>query len=290
MGIIMKREFVFQEKNSKKFWNIEIIGKEFSVTYGRLGTAGRSQTKNWETEEKCKTEAFKLIAEKSKKGYKELGSSIQDRVDEQKKEMASILQGMQSFDSIGEGRDRICKYKTKHIGEIEISYTEGNSAYVDAIYNGQRIHIIFFPYSTFTEEELKLCCAIIDNYENLNIVARNAIVKHYHKNEDIQDYFDYIFENYEEDELIEIFGVSSLKKLDIKNAVEKMSFPNFSFSKNDTKILPRFVAEFTIATEPCWIDNSLKTVDPDREVLEVEFLDDEETEPGTLAVSFSFST
>ena len=290
----MKREFVFQEGNSKKFWNIEITGKDFTVTFGRIGTVGRSQKKSWETEEKCEKEAYKLITEKSKKGYRELSndSSMQDRVNESKEKIASILHGMQLFEVIGEGRNKVCRYKTKHIGEIVISSTErdGNMAFVDAVYNGQRIHLSFSPYSSFTNEELKMCCAVIDNYENLNIIARNSIVKHFHESEEIKDYFDYIFENYEEDELIEIFGVANIKKLNIKKAVEKMSYPNFNFSKDEKKILPRVVAEFTVATEPCWIDNSLRTTDPDREVLEVEFLDDVETSPGNLVVSFSFST
>jgi predicted DNA-binding WGR domain protein len=67
----MKRTFIFQEGNSQKFWETELKGKEFTVTYGKLGTKGRSLTKSFETKEKCQKEADKLIAEKTKKGYKE---------------------------------------------------------------------------------------------------------------------------------------------------------------------------------------------------------------------------
>jgi predicted DNA-binding WGR domain protein len=94
----MKRTFVFQEGNSQKFWSIEVKGTDFTVTYGRLGTAGQSQTKSFETKEKCQKESDKLIAEKTKKGYKELGSKavMPDKVDAPKgfqftKEQKAIL-------------------------------------------------------------------------------------------------------------------------------------------------------------------------------------------------------
>ena len=73
----MKRTFVFQEGNSQKFWNIEANGAAFTVTYGRLGTAGQSSSKSFETEEKCQKEANKLITEKTKKGYKELAEGAE---------------------------------------------------------------------------------------------------------------------------------------------------------------------------------------------------------------------
>ena len=286
----MKREFVFKEGSSNKFWNIETNGDSFIVTYGRLGTVGRSQSKSWETEEKCNKEASRLIAEKLKKGYKELSNdtSKQDIANEYKEKIASILQGMQNFEVIGEGRNRICKYIAKHIGEIEISSTEEDMAITYAVYNGQEISLTIYPYSTFSDEELKICCSIIDNYENLNFIARNAIIHHFPKNDDIQEYFEYLFENYEKDELIEIFGVTRLKNINIKNVVEKMSYPNFSFSKGDKAGDIRVVAEFAVRAEYC-PDREMMVVDPESEVLEVKFFDDEDN-PGNLIVEYSFST
>ena len=67
----MKRCFIFQEGNSQKFWNIEQDGTGFTVTYGKLGTAGQNSVKSFDSEEKCEKEANKLIAEKLKKGYVE---------------------------------------------------------------------------------------------------------------------------------------------------------------------------------------------------------------------------
>jgi predicted DNA-binding WGR domain protein len=42
------------------------------VRFGRIGTAGQSQTKSFADEASAEREAEKLIGEKLKKGYKEL--------------------------------------------------------------------------------------------------------------------------------------------------------------------------------------------------------------------------
>ncbi|WP_036076027.1 WGR domain-containing protein [Leptospira weilii] len=55
-----------------KFWNIEISGKSFTVTYGETGTVGISQIETFDTKEKCLKKAQKLLSEKLKKGYVEI--------------------------------------------------------------------------------------------------------------------------------------------------------------------------------------------------------------------------
>ncbi|WP_348798559.1 leucine-rich repeat domain-containing protein [Flavobacterium adhaerens] len=67
----MKKELVFKDDKSDKFWNIEVSGTLFTVTYGRSGTTGQSSTKTFEQETICLTQAQKLIQEKLKKGYVE---------------------------------------------------------------------------------------------------------------------------------------------------------------------------------------------------------------------------
>ncbi|WP_100787061.1 WGR domain-containing protein [Leptospira adleri] len=66
-----KRELTFQDGTSDKFWNLETSGNSFTVTFGKTGTAGQTQTKTFDSEDKCLKEAEKLIHEKLKKGYKE---------------------------------------------------------------------------------------------------------------------------------------------------------------------------------------------------------------------------
>jgi predicted DNA-binding WGR domain protein len=68
-----RREFQFSDDKSNKFWIIELDGNEFTVNFGRIGTNGQTQTKEFASPEAAKKEYDKLIAEKVKKGYKETG-------------------------------------------------------------------------------------------------------------------------------------------------------------------------------------------------------------------------
>jgi uncharacterized protein (TIGR02996 family) len=65
------RSFQYSDAKSHKFWNIDVSGKSFTVTYGKVGSAGQSQTKTFPTPEKAQAEADKLIREKTGKGYVE---------------------------------------------------------------------------------------------------------------------------------------------------------------------------------------------------------------------------
>jgi uncharacterized protein (TIGR02996 family) len=65
------RTFQFSDAKSHKFWNIDVQGDSFTVTFGRVGTAGQSQTKAFASAEKAQVEADKLIREKTGKGYRE---------------------------------------------------------------------------------------------------------------------------------------------------------------------------------------------------------------------------
>ncbi|EMO51757.1 DUF4132 domain-containing protein [Leptospira noguchii] len=69
----MKHQLTFQDATSNKFWNIETSGDSFTVTYGKIGTSGQTQTKTFDTEDKCQKEAQKLLSEKLKKGYQSSG-------------------------------------------------------------------------------------------------------------------------------------------------------------------------------------------------------------------------
>jgi DNA ligase 1 len=68
----MKRRFEFVEGNSAKFWEISISGADVTVTFGRLGTDGQTQTKTLADTEAAAKHTNKLIAEKTKKGYQEV--------------------------------------------------------------------------------------------------------------------------------------------------------------------------------------------------------------------------
>ncbi len=65
------RTFQYSDAKSHKFWNIEVSGKSFTVTFGKVGTAGQTQSKTFASDKLAQAEAEKLIREKLKKGYAE---------------------------------------------------------------------------------------------------------------------------------------------------------------------------------------------------------------------------
>jgi predicted DNA-binding WGR domain protein len=68
------RRFEFQEGSSSKFWAIERQARTVTVTFGRIGTTGQAKAKAFPDENKATREESKLIAEKLRKGYREVGS------------------------------------------------------------------------------------------------------------------------------------------------------------------------------------------------------------------------
>lgn len=72
------RTFQFSDAKSHKFWSIEVTGNQFTVTYGKVGTAGQTSTKTFLTPEKAQEEAAKLIKEKTGKGYQEVTQKSAD--------------------------------------------------------------------------------------------------------------------------------------------------------------------------------------------------------------------
>ncbi|MBL4635957.1 MAG: WGR domain-containing protein [Kofleriaceae bacterium] len=66
------RRFEFQDSKSSKFWELTLSANVLTVCYGKIGTNGRSNDKEFDTEEAATAEAEKLIAGKVKKGYLEI--------------------------------------------------------------------------------------------------------------------------------------------------------------------------------------------------------------------------
>jgi predicted DNA-binding WGR domain protein len=79
--------YEFSEGSSNKFWQIDLSGKSFTTTYGKIGTAGQTTIKTWKTEAEAKKEYDKLIAEKVKKGYEPAGGGGEEDVDEDEEEI-----------------------------------------------------------------------------------------------------------------------------------------------------------------------------------------------------------
>ena len=66
----MKQAFTYTDGKSRKFWIIDPSGSDIMVNFGKLGTAGRYQITEYGSEAECQKAAAKLIAQKTKKGYR----------------------------------------------------------------------------------------------------------------------------------------------------------------------------------------------------------------------------
>ena len=69
------RRFEFVDDKSSKFWEISVTGAQHTVRYGKIGTEGQAQVKEFADAVAAGKAAEKLIAEKTSKGYQEIGSA-----------------------------------------------------------------------------------------------------------------------------------------------------------------------------------------------------------------------
>ncbi|WP_157313934.1 WGR and DUF4132 domain-containing protein [Chitinibacter sp. GC72] len=67
------QRYEYTEGNSSKFWEIEQDGLQLNIRWGRIGTNGQSQTKDFASADKASTAMEKLIKEKTGKGYTHTG-------------------------------------------------------------------------------------------------------------------------------------------------------------------------------------------------------------------------
>jgi predicted DNA-binding WGR domain protein len=68
------RRFEFVEGSSSKFWEVSVNGNEVTMRFGRIGSTGQTQTKSFSDQAAPTKQAEKLVSEKLKKGYLEIGS------------------------------------------------------------------------------------------------------------------------------------------------------------------------------------------------------------------------
>ncbi|EMO14840.1 WGR domain protein [Leptospira santarosai str. CBC523] len=101
----MKHHLTFKDDKSDKFWNIEVDETSFTVTYGKTGTIGQTQTKSFDDEKKCLKEAEKLLAEKLKKGYVEVGIEKNDSVNKKEEIVESKNAYLEEWETIVKSKD-----------------------------------------------------------------------------------------------------------------------------------------------------------------------------------------
>jgi uncharacterized protein (TIGR02996 family) len=69
--VVLHREFQLVEGKSQKFWTVTLEGAQFTIQFGRIGTDGQAQTKEFPSPVEARAACAKLIAEKVGKGYTE---------------------------------------------------------------------------------------------------------------------------------------------------------------------------------------------------------------------------
>ncbi|MBB6270969.1 putative DNA-binding WGR domain protein [Pedobacter cryoconitis] len=89
----MTRRFINQDSTSNKFWNITVENKIQTIAFGKVGTKGRELVKEFSSDAECDLETQKLIHQKTKSGYIELGKDddIPDKAELSENETADIF-------------------------------------------------------------------------------------------------------------------------------------------------------------------------------------------------------
>lgn len=90
------RRFELIEGNSSKFWEIEQADSELNIRWGRIGTAGQSQTKSFDDAAKATTALNKLVSEKTGKGYKEAGVAAEASIGKAEVKPQAVAQPTQA--------------------------------------------------------------------------------------------------------------------------------------------------------------------------------------------------
>ena len=72
----------FEEGTSSKFWRARVEGRTLYVNYGKSGSTGQTQVKDFPSPDLAEKEFDKLVREKRKKGYVDSGGGSAGDVDE----------------------------------------------------------------------------------------------------------------------------------------------------------------------------------------------------------------
>ncbi|WP_115810082.1 DUF6493 family protein [Flavobacterium aquicola] len=117
----MKKHLKYIDGTSDKFWQIEVSEINYTVTYGKNGTSGTSQTKTFNSTEECLKAAEKILAEKTKKGYSESGEVIvTEKIDPKTGKISNINEILNEYDALLQQR------KTELLLPFLIKNSKGN--------------------------------------------------------------------------------------------------------------------------------------------------------------------
>jgi hypothetical protein len=123
------------------------------------------------------------------------------------------------------------KYETKYFGEIIFNdFGDFLSALIK--YNNYSIDI-FLDRSIYVNK-INFCLSMINKYFEINNITKDAILKNYSKNKVLKKYFKDCFKNFDEGIRTSIFDTNKYKNINIKSVIDKMKYPDFHFTLNDS--------------------------------------------------------
>lgn len=71
----MRKCFELIAGTSAKFWTVEIVGKHYLATFGRIGTQGQTKIQTFATAFEATDKANAMIGEKISKGYRQVADN-----------------------------------------------------------------------------------------------------------------------------------------------------------------------------------------------------------------------
>jgi len=74
LGAVNSRYLECRQDGSSKFWTVTVDGQHYTVRFGKIGTTGQTQVKEFETPARAQAEVAKMVREKLAKGYIEASS------------------------------------------------------------------------------------------------------------------------------------------------------------------------------------------------------------------------
>lgn len=113
---MLETTLIYKDGSSNKFWKINVAGKSYTITYGKIGTVGAVKVKSFEAEEACQKDAEKLIKSKMKKGY-----TLADGVDHVMKESSMtesvFWEMLQTSKNKGEDPEEQIEWLVNHLSK-----------------------------------------------------------------------------------------------------------------------------------------------------------------------------
>jgi hypothetical protein len=140
----------------------------------------------------------------------------------------------------------VFEFATKYFGKIAIDVDSDGNGNADVEYKGKSVNLFFSDYNLYGDKS-KACLEIIDQYVEINAIAKKAILECFDENETVKYYFECHFDLLDEDLLMKVFGVKTFDGLDIEKVVENLDYPNLLFGIEEGEI--DFSVDYKVSEE-----------------------------------------